>query len=158
VQARASVHAPSHDHTCVRLGPACTHAHAQECYQGAHAVLVYAVGIPGVVLFAIGCPLVSAWWLASNAHRLWEPHFDASWGFLYRECACGVGVGGTGNVCVRDGVVFWPQTRIFCLTPVAMPLRNTLPTNFSTRPGMRPSMPQTPLPTVHVSAVVKEEE
>ena len=36
------------------------------CYQGDHAILAYAVGIPGLVLVALFLPMASAWYLVRN--------------------------------------------------------------------------------------------
>eukprot|EP00798_Chlamydomonas_sp_ICE-L_P002611 gene2611-30934_t len=47
------------------------------CYEGQHAVLAYALGIPGVVLVAAFCPIATAWGLASNVDQLKERHFIA---------------------------------------------------------------------------------
>jgi hypothetical protein len=47
------------------------------CYQGSHAILIWVVGIPGLVFVAFLCPFVTAWHLARNHSRLDEPKFLA---------------------------------------------------------------------------------
>ena len=47
------------------------------CYAGQHAILTWVVGIPGLVFFALLCPLWLAWHLARNEHRLGDPDFLA---------------------------------------------------------------------------------
>ncbi len=61
------------------------------CRRGLHLTLVLAVGIPGVLLFAVGMPLLSAWWLGRNRHRLDQPDFEALYGTLYEEYEVGAG-------------------------------------------------------------------
>ena len=39
---------------------------AVTCYQGSHAVLAYAVGIPGLILVALFMPIATAWHLARH--------------------------------------------------------------------------------------------
>ena len=39
---------------------------AVTCYQGDHAILAYAVGIPGLLLVALFLPMASAWYLVRN--------------------------------------------------------------------------------------------
>ncbi len=56
----------------------------QRCYRGVHLTLCAAVGVPGVVLFAAGIPLLSAWWLWRNRARLWDEAFIALYGSLYQ--------------------------------------------------------------------------
>lgn len=57
-----------------------------------HLTLCAAVGVPGVLLFAAGIPLLSAWWLWRNRRRLWEDSFLSLYGSLYqvgaRACLC----------------------------------------------------------------------
>lgn len=45
--------------------------YAQECYQGDHITLVWAVGIPGLVLLALGWPAFCAVWIHLNKDRLY---------------------------------------------------------------------------------------
>lgn len=59
--------------------------------RGLHLTLALAVGIPGVLLFAVGMPLLSAWWLGRNRHRLDQPDFEALYGTLYEEYEVGAG-------------------------------------------------------------------
>jgi len=47
------------------------------CYQGSHAILIWVVGIPGLVFVAFLCPFVTAWHLARNHSQLDEPKFLA---------------------------------------------------------------------------------
>ena len=58
-----------------------------KCFQGQHAVLMGVLGVPGLVLFSLGVPLVSAWWLRRNAHagKLNSSRFSARFGFLYED-------------------------------------------------------------------------
>eukprot|EP00198_Chlamydomonas_reinhardtii_P004333 XP_001693669.1 predicted protein [Chlamydomonas reinhardtii] len=65
----------------------------QRCYEGVHLTLCAAVGVPGVLLFAAGIPLLSAWWLWRNRRRLWEDSFLSLYGSLYQE--------------YEDGFYFW---------------------------------------------------
>ncbi|KAG2426969.1 hypothetical protein HXX76_012754 [Chlamydomonas incerta] len=57
----------------------------QRCYRGVHLTLCAAVGVPGLVLFAAGIPLLSAWWLWRNRAKLWDDGFIALYGSLYQE-------------------------------------------------------------------------
>ena len=41
---------------------------AVTCYQGSHAVLAYAVGIPGLILVAFFMPVATAWHLARHKY------------------------------------------------------------------------------------------
>jgi hypothetical protein len=47
------------------------------CYRGQHGVLTYALGVPGLLLIALACPLVTAWWLAYNHDSHEDPLFRA---------------------------------------------------------------------------------
>eukprot|EP00798_Chlamydomonas_sp_ICE-L_P001561 gene1562-32943_t len=55
-----------------------------ECYEGQHAVLVYTLGIGGII-FVVMAPLVMAWCLFANAYQLDIPHFRMKLGFVYEE-------------------------------------------------------------------------
>ncbi|GIL90846.1 hypothetical protein Vretifemale_18555, partial [Volvox reticuliferus] len=55
----------------------------QRCYRGIHLRLCLIVGVPGVLLFAAGIPLLSAWWLYRNRKRLHDGAFSALYGTLY---------------------------------------------------------------------------
>ncbi|GIL57789.1 hypothetical protein Vafri_12932 [Volvox africanus] len=58
----------------------------QRCYRGIHLRLCLIVGVPGVLLFAAGIPLLSAWWLYLNRNRLeGDVEFFALYGTLYQE-------------------------------------------------------------------------
>ena len=43
-----------------------------QCYEGWHKYLVLFIGIPGVILFSIGVPVFSAWFIWHNKRRLRE--------------------------------------------------------------------------------------
>lgn len=58
------------------------------CYEGQHGVLAWALGVPGLVLFALACPLATAWWFFVHLDVLDAPWFAATWGFLYEEYRC----------------------------------------------------------------------
>ena len=45
------------------------------CYQGTHGILTWVLGIPGLILIAQLCPVVTACFLARNKHRLHTPEF-----------------------------------------------------------------------------------
>ena len=47
------------------------------CYTGSHGILTWVLGIPGLVGVAFFCPVVTAWFLARNKHRMNEPEFVA---------------------------------------------------------------------------------
>ncbi|KXZ54763.1 hypothetical protein GPECTOR_4g833 [Gonium pectorale] len=55
------------------------------CYEGLHLRLVLIAGLPGLLLFAAGVPLASAWWLHRNRHRLDDTDFVNLYGTLYQE-------------------------------------------------------------------------
>ncbi|KXZ48273.1 hypothetical protein GPECTOR_29g50 [Gonium pectorale] len=55
------------------------------CYQGLHLRLALAAGVPGLLLFAAGVPLASAWWLRRNRRRLADKDFLDLYGTLYQE-------------------------------------------------------------------------
>lgn len=56
----------------------------QECYEGIHKRLAFIFGVPGIVIFAVGIPLLSAWWLYRNRRRLQEVEFLKVYGTLYQ--------------------------------------------------------------------------
>eukprot|EP00798_Chlamydomonas_sp_ICE-L_P007587 gene7587-742_t len=56
-----------------------------KCYEGAHLQLVVFLGIPGVVLFAIGVPIFSWWFLSRHKDKLREPAFVQEYGFIYGD-------------------------------------------------------------------------
>ena len=50
------------------------------CYKGKHGTLTWVLGIPGLVIIAFLCPVVTAIFLARNKKRLHTPDFLARWG------------------------------------------------------------------------------
>ena len=48
-------------------------------------MLVAVIGAPGLVLFAIGCPLLSAYFLYRNRHLHKQLHFVAVYNFMFDE-------------------------------------------------------------------------
>eukprot|EP00798_Chlamydomonas_sp_ICE-L_P001557 gene1557-32939_t len=68
----------------LHLGPRWSYNFDLECYEGQHAVLVYTLGIAGII-FIVMAPLVMAWCLFANAYQLDIPHFRMKFGFLYEE-------------------------------------------------------------------------
>lgn len=59
-----------------------------QCYQGQHGILTYVLGIPGLVFFALACPLWLAWHLGRNSARLGDPAFLARCGRSYNRTGC----------------------------------------------------------------------
>lgn len=57
----------------------------QRCYQGPHLALAMALGVPGLLLFALGVPLCSALFLRVCRPHHEKPHFLALYSFLYEE-------------------------------------------------------------------------
>ncbi|KAG2432767.1 hypothetical protein HYH02_012899 [Chlamydomonas schloesseri] len=56
------------------------------CYAQPHLWLVAAVGIPGVVLFAVGAPIFSWLWLSRHRGLLYTSRdFGVSYGFMYED-------------------------------------------------------------------------
>jgi hypothetical protein len=58
-------------------------AMAQPCYQGAHRVWAFAVGVPFVIV-CCSAPVVLSLWLWRNSARMGEPDFRGRYGHLYR--------------------------------------------------------------------------
>ena len=56
----------------------------QRCYRGRHLTLALAFGVPGILLFAFGMPMLSVWWLWRNKAQLHDPAFMAVHGTLYQ--------------------------------------------------------------------------
>lgn len=46
----------------------------ERCYQGDHITLVWSLGIPGLVVLALGWPAVCAAWLYMNVDKLYVDH------------------------------------------------------------------------------------
>ncbi|GFH21525.1 predicted protein, partial [Haematococcus lacustris] len=58
----------------------------QRCFMGMHYKLALGLGVPGLLLIALGIPVVSAWFLALNRHRLYtDKQLKACWMFLYAD-------------------------------------------------------------------------
>ncbi|GLC43228.1 hypothetical protein PLESTM_001445000 [Pleodorina starrii] len=55
------------------------------CYTGPHRLLMLLLGVPGVLLFSVGVPGFSAWFLWYNRRRLRWRNFFRSYGFLYSD-------------------------------------------------------------------------
>eukprot|EP00798_Chlamydomonas_sp_ICE-L_P019008 gene19008-25593_t len=55
-----------------------------QCYEEQHAVLVYTMGIAGLI-FIVSTPIVMAWHLFANAYQLDSSRFRMKFGFLYEE-------------------------------------------------------------------------
>lgn len=53
------------------------------CYKGIHLYFALLLGLPGIVLFAVGIPLASALFLRFKRERLEEAHFSLRFGFMY---------------------------------------------------------------------------
>lgn len=58
-------------------------AMGQPCYQGAHKVWAFAVGLPALIV-CCSAPLALALWLWCNQGRADEPNFRARYGHVYR--------------------------------------------------------------------------
>ncbi len=56
-----------------------------QCYEGPHLALVLILGVPGVLLFSIGVPVASAFFLRRHLKRLHTKAFLAEFSFLYGE-------------------------------------------------------------------------
>eukprot|EP00798_Chlamydomonas_sp_ICE-L_P026536 gene26536-18368_t len=52
-----------------------------QCYEGQHAVMVYTMGIAGLI-FIVSTPIVMAWHLFANAYQLDSPRFRMTFGFV----------------------------------------------------------------------------
>lgn len=59
------------------LGQHWRHDYRMSCYRGTHRLLTLLLGVPGLLVFALGCPVATAWWLAVNAEFHEEPVFLA---------------------------------------------------------------------------------
>ena len=44
---------------------------------------LFQIGVPGVILFAVGVPLAMLVFLWAKRHSLHDEHFEAMWGFMY---------------------------------------------------------------------------
>lgn len=53
------------------------------CFQGAHTILFFAVGIPGLVFFTLGVPVALFLFIMLNFNRLNDPAFRNQYGFMY---------------------------------------------------------------------------
>lgn len=53
------------------------------CFRGAHKMLFYAVGIPGLVLFTLGVPVALFLFIILNFDSLKDPTFRSHYGFMY---------------------------------------------------------------------------
>ncbi|KAG2453407.1 hypothetical protein HYH02_001630 [Chlamydomonas schloesseri] len=61
-----------------------------ECYVNPHLWLAMAIGIPGIVLFAVGCPLFSYYWLRRHKKLLYgstkrAKNFAIAYAFMYED-------------------------------------------------------------------------
>lgn len=64
--------------------------------QGYHLYLVLFCGIPGIVLFSVGVPVFSAWFLTINRERMHERGFIRTYRWDMRACSartCGAPMG-----------------------------------------------------------------
>eukprot|EP00798_Chlamydomonas_sp_ICE-L_P026535 gene26535-18365_t len=68
-----------------------------QCYEGQHAVMVYTMGIAGLI-FIVSTPIVMAWHLFANAYQLDSPRFRMTFGFLYEEYHYRYGMSSKNNV------------------------------------------------------------
>ena len=59
------------------------------CFSGLHLGFLLLLGIPGIIIFAIGVPLGAAIFLRVKRKHLESAHFSAKYGFIY-EGECGV--------------------------------------------------------------------
>ncbi|MEW5306586.1 MAG: hypothetical protein WDW36_009041 [Sanguina aurantia] len=58
--------------------------YSQQCYVGAHNTLAMALGVPGLVLLAVGWPLICAVWLYTKTNKLYtDPALIGTFGFLF---------------------------------------------------------------------------
>ncbi len=57
-----------------------------KCYAGYHHVLVLALGIPGLLLFSVGVPVFSAWFIWRHRSRLHQKGFIRAYSFIYGDC------------------------------------------------------------------------
>lgn len=63
--------------------------YAQECYHGEHSTLVWGVGIPGLVLLALGWPAFCAAWLYFNMDKLYtDRDFTELWVLFFVKMRC----------------------------------------------------------------------
>eukprot|EP00798_Chlamydomonas_sp_ICE-L_P032725 gene32725-3610_t len=68
----------------LHYGPRWSYNLDLQCYEGQHAVLVYTMGIGGLI-FVVTAPIFMAWSLFVNAYQLDCPRFRMKFGFLYEE-------------------------------------------------------------------------
>ncbi|GAX80519.1 hypothetical protein CEUSTIGMA_g7957.t1 [Chlamydomonas eustigma] len=55
------------------------------CYQGPHLYMALILGVPGVLFFSLGVPIVSAWFLRLNRYKHNRLDFASRYGFLYQD-------------------------------------------------------------------------
>jgi hypothetical protein len=81
----------------------CMHACSQDyntpCYEGKHLLVALLVAVPGVVLFALGVPIGSAWFLRRKRDMLEDSQFSLKYGFVYEgECVFVVRISGQAGL------------------------------------------------------------
>ncbi|MEW5313066.1 MAG: hypothetical protein WDW38_004660 [Sanguina aurantia] len=58
--------------------------YSQQCYQGTHSALTWALGVPGLVLLALGWPVLCAVWLYCKQHKMYvDPRFTGLYSFMF---------------------------------------------------------------------------
>lgn len=70
------VHVPMRPHA----GAACMRA----C-RGQHLVMVLSMGVPGLLIFSLGVPAFSAWFLRRHRHELRHRPVYQCYGFMYTD-------------------------------------------------------------------------
>ena len=53
------------------------------CYKGKHLAFALILGVPGIILFCLGIPILSAFFLRMRKGLLNDPEFSLRFGFLY---------------------------------------------------------------------------
>ncbi|GFH29823.1 uncharacterized protein HaLaN_28552, partial [Haematococcus lacustris] len=59
--------------------------YSSKCYEGYHKWLVLTLGIPGLLLYSLGLPLLTALLLHWCRARLYQVGFRSLFSFLYQE-------------------------------------------------------------------------
>ncbi|GAX76958.1 hypothetical protein CEUSTIGMA_g4405.t1 [Chlamydomonas eustigma] len=56
-----------------------------QCFTGKHLILLYLIGVPGIIFFAVGLPVGSAIYLTLNKAQFESASFSAKYGFLFED-------------------------------------------------------------------------
>ncbi|CAD7697722.1 unnamed protein product [Ostreobium quekettii] len=60
---------------------------SQKCFEGDHRYLAYIIGVPGIVLFTLGVPILLFVFLMAKKDKLYDPDYLKTYGFVYEVYA-----------------------------------------------------------------------